>query len=50
MLLQKTEMSKKMNFSAQITEKVNLWCTNILVYKLQDKKFNEGKKEHEKRI
>ena len=39
-----------MNFSAQITENENLWCTNILVHKLQEMKFNEGKKEHEKRI
>ena len=39
-----------MNFREQITGNENLWCTNILGHKLQEMKFNEGKKEHEKRI
>ena len=43
-------MKKKMDFRAQITGNENLWCTNILGHKLQEMKFNEGKKEHEKRI
>ena len=55
MPIRKTEMSKKkMNFRAQITGKKNLWCTivrtNILGHKLQERKINEWKKEHEKRI
>ena len=41
---------KKMNFWEQITGNENLWRTNVLGHKLQEMKFNEGKKEHEKII